>query len=515
MRAKEKLEFNKPEFEFYELVKKSIYDLYPLRTNKRKTEEYCDNHLFADARCREIFKINNCNHESVNFRENDDEIDHLISYRVRKEIQNAICDDKTFIYAYNIIERDHNPYNDVYKSKSLQLKPETLTTSREIEEEISRYKEDYPKSNLSDYLIDEANFKFYNERFLNLSFDDEGWLFIFNKAYEIFDRIRTFASNPSQAHYMANNIYFGDKMLEDAIIDVLLLLIDNYSYDLTPEQVKKFRLLSFFIRKHRDPQTLTIEKKYLDKIHSLNLTKVDWMKATRYFNVHLITHWVTYHDLSLEQQLQILNQIKERYLTEKQRNPDFFCYDLSECFSQLQQLLTSDEPPPGCNGSPAPSTNTINPSQPKNQLPMVRMIEHLNTSLDELKEQNARLTRIITQQNEELRLLHEKHDEETRNMMMILSEHEENYNSKGFTLAQMVLLFYYLFNELGINFDNTPKVKWARFIQKVTGKHIQNIKTELDIEFETSKTQKNLKIMADLFRELLPQITGIIENDSK
>jgi FtsZ-binding cell division protein ZapB len=43
---------------------------------------------------------------------------------------------------------------------------------------------------------------------------------------------------------------------------------------------------------------------------------------------------------------------------------------------------------------------------------MVQMIENLNTSLDELKEQNARLTQIITQQNEELRVLHEKHDEE-------------------------------------------------------------------------------------------------------
>ena len=372
MRAKEKLEFNKAEFEFYMLVKKSIYDLYPLRTNKRKTEEYCDNHLFADARCREIFKINNCNHESVNFHENDDEIDHLISYRVRKEIQNAICDDKTFIYAYNIIERDHNPYNDVYKSKSLQLKPETLTSAREIEEEISSYKEDYPKNNLSDYLIDEANFKFYNERFLNLNFDDEGWLFIFNKAYEIFDRIRTFAANPSQAHHIANNIYFGDKLMEDAILDFLLLLIDNYSYDLTPVQVKKFRLLAFFISKHRDPQTLTIEKKYLERIHSLNLAKVDWMKATRYFNVHLISNWVTYSGLSYDQQLQILNLIKGNYITEKQRNPDFFCYDLSDCFSQLQQLLTSDEPPPGCNGSPAPSTNTINPNPPKNQLPMVQ-----------------------------------------------------------------------------------------------------------------------------------------------
>ena len=79
----------------------------------------------------------------------------------------------------------------------------------------------------------------------------------------------------------------------------------------------------------------------------------------------------------------------------------------------------------------------------------------------------------------------------------------------------MTLVFYYLFNELGITFDNTPKVKWARFIQKVTGKHIQNVKTELDIDFDSSKTKKNLRIMADLFRELLPQITGIIENDSK
>ena len=131
------------------------------------------------------------------------------------------------------------------------------------------------------------------------------------------------------------------------------------------------------------------------------------MKATRFFNVHLISNWVTYHDLSLEQQLQILNLIKQRYLSDKLRNPDFFCYDLTDCFSQLQQLLTSDEPPPGCNGSPVPSTNTINPNTPQKQLPMVRMIEHLNTSLDELKEQNAQLTRIITQQNEELRVLPE------------------------------------------------------------------------------------------------------------
>jgi len=143
---------------------------------------------------------------------------------------------------------------------------------------------------------------------------------------------------------------------------------------------------------------------------------------------------------------------------------------------------------------------------------MVQMIEHLNTSLEELKEQNARLTQIITQQNEELRLLHEKHDEETHNMMMVLNDHTESYNRKGFTLNQMILVFYYLFNELGINFVNTAKMQWVRFLAKVTGCHVQTIRNEINIDFESTKTKRNLKIMADLFRELLPKITIKIEN---
>lgn len=40
MRAKEKLEFNRKEFDHYEFVRKSIYDLYPLRTDKQKTKDY-------------------------------------------------------------------------------------------------------------------------------------------------------------------------------------------------------------------------------------------------------------------------------------------------------------------------------------------------------------------------------------------------------------------------------------------------------------------------------------------
>jgi hypothetical protein len=55
-------------------------------------------------------------------------------------------------------------------------------------------------------------------------------------------------------------------------------------------------------------------------------------------------------------------------------------------------------------------------------------------------------------------------------------------------------------------------MQWVRFLAKVTGCHVQTIRNEINIDFESTKTKRNLKIMADLFRELLPKITIKIEN---
>lgn len=505
MRAKEKLEFNRKEFDHYEHVRKSIYDLYPIRTDKQKTKDYFNEHLFADARYRKMIKSNNRTHKTVRFHENKNEIDHLIAYRVRKEIQNAICDDKTFLYAYNIIERDHNPYDEDYKGKTVKLKPETLVSSVEIEEECVRYKEDYPKNNLSDFLLDETNFEFYNERFCNFMMDEEWWLFLFNKAYEIFDRLRILAYDPFKAHYLANNIYFGDKQMEETILDLLLILINNYTYDLTPVQKKKLKMLAISISQHRDEHFLMIDKIYLDSIPTLNMNEVNWIKATKLFNYQLITQWVTHPGFTHDQQSQILKLIEEKYLNEKQRHPDLFCYDLTGCFSHLQQLLMYDD---GAGDNPDPPDTFTPPNTTK-------QTTEQNTVIDDLKIYIEQLNEIILQKNDELRLLAEKHNAEIENMKTFLNEHAEIYNHKGLTLAQQVLVFYYLFNELGISFANTSKTQWARFLEKVTGKHIQNIRAELNIDFESKKTKKNLKIVADLFRELLPKITTKIENDSK
>ena len=143
---------------------------------------------------------------------------------------------------------------------------------------------------------------------------------------------------------------------------------------------------------------------------------------------------------------------------------------------------------------------------------MKQTIAEQITVIDDFKIYIAKLTEIIRQKDEELRLLAVKYDAEIENMKILLNYHPESYNRKGFTLNQMILVFYYLFNELGINFVNTAKMQWVRFLAKVTGCHVQTIRNEINIDFESTKTKRNLKIMADLFRELLPKITIKIEN---
>ncbi|MEA4904335.1 MAG: hypothetical protein VB079_06230, partial [Petrimonas sp.] len=69
--------------------------------------------------------------------------------------------------------------------------------------------------------------------------------------------------------------------------------------------------------------------------------------------------------------------------------------------------------------------------------------------------------------------------------------------------------------ELGITFNNSDKTQWARFINTFTGKNYQNIRAELNIDFESKRTRKNLRIVSDLFDELFPKIRQKVINDSQ
>ena len=113
MRGKEYLEIEKPSFKYYDLVKKAIYDLYPLRTDKLNTFKYFNRYLYADAR----YHI-----EKETFKLRDGEVDHDIAYLVRIEILNAIMYDDSLIYAYNIIVLGENSYTNYPKLKGYSPK---------------------------------------------------------------------------------------------------------------------------------------------------------------------------------------------------------------------------------------------------------------------------------------------------------------------------------------------------------------------------------------------------------
>lgn len=101
MRAKEYLEIYKKKIYYFQVVKKAIQGLYPLRCNKRKTEEYFNKYLFADARYRSFIADNDENDKDDEFTEKEGEVDRTIAYKVRIELFNVISRDDTFIYAHN------------------------------------------------------------------------------------------------------------------------------------------------------------------------------------------------------------------------------------------------------------------------------------------------------------------------------------------------------------------------------------------------------------------------------
>lgn len=494
MRAKEYLEINKKKIYHYDLVKKAVYDLYPLRNNKRQTEAYFNRYLFADARYRSHAQYYADKPPSTIFNESENEIDKTIAYKVRMEILNVISEDDTFIFAYNIIALGANKYDDNHPIMTVNLKEENLNTVSYIEDVCKKYKEDYPKASLADYLLDDDNRAiFYNKR-CDLLKDEEWWLCAFNKAYEIFDLIRAKVSDPFKAQYIVKNIYFNDKVLESTIVGIIKILIDNYTYDLTDAQKKKFEMLSDNINGYGNDRFKKIDETYLANIHDINLDETNWLKSTQMFNYDIIFMWATHEAFNLEQRLHIIELIENRYLIEREKHPDIFIYDLSQFFVSLREHVCTN-----CVGESGEG----------------RYSQTRSERVEELKEQILQLNQIINEKSEEIEKLKAGHTLEMQALKDRITLLTTDAKTRGMTMPQQVLAFYYLFNEMGINFNNSDKTQWARFINTFTGKNFQNIRTELNIDFECKKTQKNLRIVADLFAELFPRIQQKVINDSQ
>ncbi|OJV90965.1 MAG: hypothetical protein BGO34_22000 [Bacteroidia bacterium 44-10] len=508
MRAKEYLEINKKKIYHYDLVKKTVYDLYPLRYDKRQTEAYFNRYLFADARCRSHVLHYPEKPPPAIFNERENEIDKTIAHKVRMEILNAISGDDTFIFAYNIIVLGTNEYDDYHRVMTFNLKEENLNTVFYIEHVCKEYKEDYPKTNLADYLLDDNNRAIFNNKRADLMKDEEWWLCTFNKAYEIFDLIRVKASDPFKAQYIIKNIFFNDKVMESTIVAIIKSLIDNYSYDLTGTQKKKFEMLSDNIDGYGNNRFLSIDKVYLDNIQDLNLDEINWLKATRMFNYDIIFMWATHGAFNLQQRLHMVDLIEKKYLIEREKHPDIFIYDLAQFFVSLREQMNMN-----CLNDP--HGQTYSEIQTERVEELKSTIDRKNEEIEKLKNTIEQLNKLLNENTARNKQLKTKLRTETQSLKTTIAELTNEANIRGMTMPQQVLAFYYLFNELGISFNNSDKTQWARFINTFTGKNFQNIRTELNIDFESRKTQKNLRVVADLFAELFPRIQQKVINDSQ
>lgn len=81
------------------------------------------------------------------------------------------------------------------------------------------------------------------------------------------------------------------------------------------------------------------------------------------------------------------------------------------------------------------------------------------------------------------------------------------------TTAQQVLLFYYLFNVLGVTFHTVSKAQIIRFIRWFTGRNEQNIKEKLDFQKELPKFRQDLWAVASQVDFLLPRVAQLIRNE--
>jgi uncharacterized coiled-coil protein SlyX len=508
MRAKEYLEINKKKIYHYDLVKKAVYDLYPLRNNKRQTEAYFNRYLFADVRYRSHAQYYADKPPSTIFNESENEIDKTIAHKVRMEILNVISGDDTFIFAYNIIALGANHYDDNHPIMTVNLKEENLNTVSYIEDVCKKYKEDYPKASLADYLLDDDNRTIFSNKRCDLQKDEEWWLCAFNKAYEIFDLIRAKVSDPFKSQYIVKNIFFNDKLLESTIVGIVKSLIDNYSYDLTDAQKKKFEMLSDNIDEYGNEHFLRIDETYLDKIRDLNPDEINWLKSTQMFNYEIIFIWATHEAFSLEQRLHIIELIEKKYFIEREKHPDIFIYDLTQFFVSLREQVNMN-----CLNDP--HSQTYSEIQPERVEQLESTIDRKNEEIGKLKNTIEQLNQLLNENTDKIKQLKTKLRSETQTLKKTIAKLTEEINTRGMTMPQQVLAFYYLFNELGINFNNSDKTQWARFINTFTGKNFQNIRTELNIDFECKKTQKNLRVVADLFSELFPRIQQKVINDSQ
>lgn len=230
MRAKEYIAQNSDDIEHLVEVTKAIDDLMPFRNNKQATNEYFNRILSADIRRQdyllrmELFEQGNAMQKVRPVLEDiEDEIPKDISAKVREELFKAIAEDESFGYLYFLLGTEQNAKR---KNNPIDCLPE----ERRISQAIKRYRDDYPKNSLDEYLNDEQNYEHYDLLTSGgyLADDETVILQYFNRAFEIYDQLRLRKQSISAARSYIRSLEFESDNLQYWTLEYVTTLIDKY-----------------------------------------------------------------------------------------------------------------------------------------------------------------------------------------------------------------------------------------------------------------------------------------------
>jgi hypothetical protein len=233
MRAYEYLEINKSSIQYFDDIKRVVADLMPLRKGKEATDKYYNDYLLSDWRYsvyqKELQKYqldtDKQTQEPV-LKETDGEIPHAEAPAFRAQLFEVVKGDASFGYLFYQLGVEKNKKSAFHKSKPIQCVPD----DNAILKAIQRYRDDYPKTSLDEYLDDSFNYEQYSYLMENNIFQEDTAMFLsyFNTTYLIYDKIRCLKNKLSEVTQYCKQFEFPNEIQKYWTLSFVTQIIDEF-----------------------------------------------------------------------------------------------------------------------------------------------------------------------------------------------------------------------------------------------------------------------------------------------
>jgi hypothetical protein len=227
------MEINKSSILYFDGIKRVVADLMPLRRNKEATDKYYNDYLLSDWRFSvyqkemHAYQLDSDNQSrEPELKKIDGEIPHTDAPAFRSQLFDVVKDDTSFGYLFYQLGVEKNKKSAFHKSKPIQCVPD----DNAIAEAIRRYRDDYPKKSLDEFLDDNFNYEQYSFLTENNIFseDAEPLLLYFNTVYLIYDKVRCLKNRLSKVNQYCRQFEFPNEVYKYWALSFISQMIDEF-----------------------------------------------------------------------------------------------------------------------------------------------------------------------------------------------------------------------------------------------------------------------------------------------